>query len=178
LPIIKILLSTPFCKNISLHPEGQIKGITPPVSPKRGADRDRHERCGGMRWTLMSRRRTWLTWTAKSCGPDAAVLASSSRKQASADDGGKKAVHRGEHEVSRKPLRREGRMLSAEPVCSCAHSYAHIARETAGAARTRLSLRPLLLRRDQVHAQLGRIAPRERAHLFGYGIEWESRLPS
>jgi hypothetical protein len=34
-------------------------------------------------------------------------------------------------------------MLSAEPVCSCACSCAHLARETAGAARTRLSLRPL-----------------------------------
>src|SRR6266404_4524474 len=36
-------------------------------------------------------------------------------------------------------------MLSAEPVCSCACSCAHLARETAGAARTRLSLRPLFL---------------------------------
>ena len=33
-------------------------------------------------------------------------------------------------------------MLSAEPVCSCAHSLCAIARETAGAARTRSSLRP------------------------------------
>src|ERR1700720_995912 len=32
----------------------------PLVSPERGAGRDRHERCGEMRWTLMSRRRTWL----------------------------------------------------------------------------------------------------------------------
>jgi hypothetical protein len=34
-------------------------------------------------------------------------------------------------------------MLSAEPVCSCAHFFVHIAHETAGAARTRSSLRPL-----------------------------------
>src|SRR5258707_11390451 len=34
-------------------------------------------------------------------------------------------------------------MLSAEPVCSCAHLFVHFAHETAGAARTRLSLRPL-----------------------------------
>src|SRR5690348_10718638 len=34
-------------------------------------------------------------------------------------------------------------MLSAEPVCSCAHSCCTNARETAGAARTRSSLRPL-----------------------------------
>ena len=32
--------SIPSCKNISLHPDGQIKGITPRVSPKkRGGSR-------------------------------------------------------------------------------------------------------------------------------------------
>src|SRR5829696_836945 len=35
-------------------------------------------------------------------------------------------------------------MLSAGPVCSCAHFLVHIAHETAGAARTRSSLRPRL----------------------------------
>src|ERR1700682_3870686 len=38
-----------------------------------------------------------------------------------------------------KPLRGEGRIASAEPVCSCAFSYVRLARETAGAARTRSS---------------------------------------
>ena len=42
-----------------------------------------------------------------------------------------------------KPLRREGRTASAEPVCSCALLFATFARETAGAARTRSSPRPL-----------------------------------
>src|SRR4051794_15632224 len=36
-------------------------------------------------------------------------------------------------------------MLSAEPVCSCAICFVHRAHETAGAARTRSSLRPLFL---------------------------------
>jgi hypothetical protein len=43
-------LSSPSRKNIPLHPDGQIYGITPRVSPERGAFRDRHERglgCGG-----------------------------------------------------------------------------------------------------------------------------------
>src|ERR1700736_462803 len=40
--------------------------------------------------------------------------------------------------------------------------YMHFARETAGAARTRLSLRPLLSRRVKDDANLGRIAPRDR----------------
>src|SRR6202043_3544062 len=32
----------------------------------------------------------------------------------------RKPGHRGEHGISRKPLRRESRIASAEPVCSCA----------------------------------------------------------
>src|ERR1700737_961579 len=77
----------------------------------------------------------------------------------------RKPVHRGEREVSRKPLRREGRPASAEPVCSCALAYAQFARETAGVARTRLSLRPLFSKRVKSHAQLGRTTPRERERI-------------
>ena len=42
--------------------------------------------------------------TAKTCGPDAPTLASSLRSDPR-NDGGKKADHRGEHGISRKPLR-------------------------------------------------------------------------
>src|SRR3977135_486362 len=38
----------------------------------------------------------------------------------------RKPGHRGEHGVSRKPLRREGRIASAEPVCSCAFFCAFV----------------------------------------------------
>src|SRR5260370_41457059 len=81
--------------------------------------------------------------TVKSCGPDASTPASSLREDAQTTVT-RKPDRRGEHEVSRKPPCREGRIASAEPVCSCASSILHFARETAGAARTRLSLRPLL----------------------------------
>ena len=48
-------------------------------------------------------RRARMKRTAKSCGPDAAVLASSSCEASFLrGDGGKRAVHRGEREVSRK----------------------------------------------------------------------------
>src|SRR6478735_5769244 len=99
-----------------------------------------------MRWTRRLRRRTQDgSRTAKSCGPGAPVLALSfARSKLLRDDGGKRAGHRGDHEVSRKPSRRESRIASAKPVCSCALFFAQIAHETAGAARTRLSLRPLL----------------------------------
>ena len=73
--------------------------------------------------------------TAKSCGPGAPMLASSfaemyppNRAGCIEDlrsDGGKKAGHRGEPEVSRNPSRRESRFDPVEPVviscASCAH---------------------------------------------------------
>ena len=58
-------------------------------------------------------------------------------------------------------MRREGRSVSAEPVCSCAVLFAQIARETAGAACTRSSLRPQFSKRANEDANLGRKAPRE-----------------
>jgi hypothetical protein len=61
----------------------------------------------------------------------------------SAGDGGKRAVLREEHEVSRKAIAQGRPECSRCPVCSCAFSIAQIARETAGAARTRSSLPPL-----------------------------------
>src|SRR5206468_11647088 len=76
-------------------------------------------------------------------------------------DGGKKAVHRGELEVSRKAIAQGRPECSRRPVCSCARSYAQIAHETAGAASTRSSLRPLIPKRANEDANLGRNAPRE-----------------
>src|SRR6266513_5869893 len=60
-----------------------------------------------------------------------------------ADNGGKRAVLREEHEVSRKAIAQGRPECSRCPVCSCAVLFAQIARETAGAASTRSSLRPL-----------------------------------
>ena len=48
--------------------------------------------------------RTHMARTVKSCGPDVAVLASSCAGEIPGDDGGKRAVLRGEHEVSRKAI--------------------------------------------------------------------------
>src|SRR5216683_7506325 len=86
-----------------------------------------------------------------------------------------KPVHRGEHEVSRKPSRREGRDASAEPVCSCAFPFVQLAHETAGAARTRLSLRPLR-EEGEIDANLGRIAPRERGCVSFRCLNVESEI--
>ncbi len=81
--------------------------------------------------------------TAKSCGPGAPMQAPSSRLMRlshRADDGGNKLVHRGEYEVSRKPL------AQGRPEClrrTCGQRPAHFFRAGAmGGAITRPSLRP------------------------------------
>ena len=99
-----------------------------------------------------------LLRTAKSCGPGAPVLALSMREQVRANDGGNKPVTGESAKETVKPSRRESRIASAGPVCSCALFFAQIAHETAGAERTRLSLRPLLregakrLQSSDIHA--------------------------
>src|SRR2546421_8194350 len=84
-----------------------------------------------------------LTRTAKSCGSDAPMLASSLRER-SADDGVKQAGHRGEHEGNRKTI---ARGMPGDFRCDRG-DYARvltslIAREASGALGTRHSLRPL-----------------------------------
>jgi len=100
--------------------------------------------CGEMRWTCELR----LTCAAQAYGEVVwfgrrVLAAKSGRGKASLVAGGKRAVLRGEHEVSRKAIARGRPECSSCPVCSCAHLFAQIARETAGAASTRSSLRPL-----------------------------------
>src|ERR1700674_4069868 len=74
----------------------------------------------------------------------------------------RKPGHRGEHGISRNPLRRESRSASAGPVCSCAFFCAFLH------ARSRVQRAPgfpcalLFFQRVAIDAKLGRIAPRER----------------
>ena len=100
-----------------------------PVSPgKRGA-RDRHERglrCGG-RKSCDGRARPMRT--AKSCGPDAPVLASSF-VDVSAKRRWQKAGRRGEHAISRKTIV-QGRPDALRFTCMlvCAFFCAHCTRD-------------------------------------------------
>ena len=78
----------------------------------------------------------------------------------------RKPGHRGELGISRKPLRREGRIASAEPVCSCAFYLITLH------ARPRVQRAPgfpcalLFLSRVAIDAKLGRIAPRDRGGIL------------
>src|SRR3954466_2116019 len=83
--------------------------------------------------------------TVKSCGSDVAVLALRPREaKLLGDNGGKRAVLREEHEVSRKAIA-QGRPGCSRCTCMlvCTFCYAQTAHETSGAASTRSSLRPL-----------------------------------
>src|ERR1700676_2862498 len=116
-----------------------------------------------MRWT-----RAALLTRALACGRRSRVVLTPRRwRQVSREfprgDGGKKARSPGRaRNKPLKPLRRECRIASAEPVCSCAFVLCTFAHETAGAARTRCSLRPLFGGRGKFLANLGRIQPRTR----------------
>src|SRR5437870_5668744 len=80
-------------------------------------------------------------------------------------NGGKRAVLREEHEVSRKAIAQGRPECSRCPVCSCAHLFAQIARETAGAASTRSSLRPCV-EEGQTKMQASGGLRREQAKLY------------
>src|ERR1700688_2066997 len=94
-----------------------------------------------------------LQRTAKSCGPDAPMLASSLRSRVgptglrqdiSADDGGKKARSPGR--ARRKPLKPLRAGMPGDPgatVVTTLVCYQHTAHEAAGATGTRHSPRPL-----------------------------------
>src|SRR5882672_1093866 len=106
--------------------------------------------------------------TAKSCGPDAPTLASSSRRHVgptglrqpiSASDGGKKARSPGR--ARRKPLKPLRAGMPGDPGATVVNTrvLSTNAHEAAGATGTRHSPRPL--RGREIHQRLGRIAPRD-----------------
>jgi hypothetical protein len=95
----------------------------------------------GMRWTLaVSMRRAAWRRTAKSCGPGAPMQALSLSGDISRGDGGNQAWSPGRSRISRKPLRREGRMIRSH-LWFCRVLFC--CTRTLGAVGTRSSLRPL-----------------------------------
>ena len=102
------------CRRPTALPKTPNQLHSPAVPPRsRGAFRDRHERwvrdavdVGGAADESADLR------TAKPCGPDAPTLASSWRSDPQAMVA-RKPGHQGERVISRKPLRREGRIVSA-----------------------------------------------------------------
>src|SRR5882762_2117344 len=115
-----------------------------------------------------------LQRTAKSCGSDAPMLASSLREEAQATVSNKPG-HRGEREVSRKTIARGMPGETGVTVVTMLVCFFNFAREAAGAAGTRHSLCPLFS--GVVRAQLGRIAPRDGRRLSCFGcLKFESEI--
>ena len=138
----------------------------PAVPSPRGAARDRYERgtgCGG-RGDIARRAR--LARTAKSCGPDAPMLASSRAKCFSRGDGGNQAGHRGELEGNRKTIAQGMPDESGEPVvttsCFFARNHGCIEHPAFPAPSLEGRMRPLFLKGGTSIAKLGRIRPRDR----------------
>jgi hypothetical protein len=163
-----------------------------PSRPEKRGVGHRHERWDGERWTRRcpragviagriyrsmsdqtAHRRTALQRTAKACGPDASAVGVKSRggfasptgrtKPYSRDDGVKQARSPGRARYRPlKPLRRESRIASAGPVCSCAcfctilHTRPRVQRASGFPCALFCGGQGIFL------ADLGRIAPRER----------------
>jgi hypothetical protein len=117
-----------------------------------------------------------LLRTAKSCGPDAPTLASSLRscvgptglrQDISADDGGKRARSPGRaRRKPLKPLRAGTPGDSGVLVVTRVRFYQYKVHTRPRVQRASGVPHALCLWREKVHAQLGRIAPRDRAHVF------------
>src|SRR3989442_10279368 len=124
--------------------------------------------CSGAQARTNERRRT-----AKSCGPGAATLALSlwSNSQVTVTTS---PLHRGERDISRKAIAQGMSECFRSPVCSCAPTVQFLAHETAGAARTRHSLRPLFEGEDKEFEKLGQNMPREREAVFDRHCEERS----
>ena len=119
----------PCREKYSAFARAQISSLASPVSPdERGGSRLSRTR-GGTQWTRKlrktdaSRRGRRTAWSRR---PDAGVKSAGNIPRATV---ARKPGHRGEHEISRKPLRRESRIASAGPVCSCAFSVSICTRD-------------------------------------------------
>src|SRR6266705_7043274 len=174
LPVGLFCVESALQKYFGFHPP-QIISRTFAIPPTQGAYHDRHERgegCGGRGSVLRAKwlqgrfrpvsdhqacGREMLLRTAKSCGPDAPTLASSSRMASrlyraqtscrSADDGGKRARSPGRaRSKPLKPLRAGMPDDSGVLVVTRVRSITTSAHETAGATGIRHSPRPLWAR--------------------------------
>jgi len=137
-------------------------GLTLPV-PHRHKGVSRSSRTwSGMRWTRRCWRRAASTRTAKSCGPGAPMQALSPSEAVSfakatvANAGSPRRAR-----ISRKPLRREGRLLPPVPVV-IARSRKFLLRGGPGCSGHPAFPAPSILKRATDDAKLGRNAPRER----------------
>jgi hypothetical protein len=127
-------------------------------APWRGIGQ-RHERRCRMRWTRRVRKTNAPDADGKAVWsrcPDAGIKLVEAIPPATV---ARKPGHRGERGISRKPSRRESRIASAGPVCSCAF-FSHFGTRDRGCSAPGFSC-ALFFQRVAIDSKLGRHAPRE-----------------
>jgi hypothetical protein len=137
----------------------------------------RHERAVRCDGRGRRDRRTRPTRTAKSCGPDVAVLALSPwEAKLLAGDGGKRAVHRGEHAISRKAIA-QGRPECSACTCMlvCAFSVRNCTRDR-GCSVHPVFPAPSDFGGTNEDVKLGQMMPRDRECLASRCLTVESEI--
>ena len=140
-------MSSPEIKNISLLPEGKSVCIYLAIPSHSEGRRPSSRTLGGLRWTLVLRETTaWRSVRQNRVvlAPVAGVKLPEKRKLNRQRRSQPRTRLRGDHGISRKAIAQGRPGVLRCPVCSCAAYFVQTARGTAGAARTRSSLRPLI----------------------------------
>jgi hypothetical protein len=147
-----------FAKYFGFAPT-QITSLVPPSCSTKGAARDRHGRgtgCNGRGWR---ERRTRASRTAKSCGSDAPMLASSWRSDPAMTVARKPVTGKS----TKQPVKTIARGMSDDSgvtVVTMLVCFLNFAREAADASAVRHSLRPLFW--AEPARQASRISRRDR----------------
>ena len=140
-----------------------------PIPPWSEGRRPSSRTLDGLRWTLVYASTTaWISVRQNRVvlAPVAGVKLSEKRKLNRWRRSQPRTRLRGERGISRKAIAQGRPGVLRCPVCSCAFCFVQTARETAGAARTRSSLRPLFRWRDNEMQTFGRNASRDRLRIF------------
>ncbi|MET3841604.1 hypothetical protein ABIE49_003682 [Bradyrhizobium sp. OAE829] len=162
-------VSSPGTENISVYQNCKSGAYVWPSRPTQKGVGRRHGRwagCGGRWFTPRRRRGLSVRQNRVVLAPVAGVKLSEKRKRERQRRSQPRTRLRGDHGISRKAIAQGRPGVLRCPVCSCALCFVQSARETAGAARTRSSLRPQFERARKFLAKLGRNASRDREHAF------------
>ncbi len=134
--------------------------------------------CGG-RW-FTPRRRRGLRRTAKPCGPGTRCRCQAvgeAQAETAATESTRTRL-RGDHGISRKAIAQGRPGVLRCPVCSCAAFFVQTAHETAGAARTRSSLRPLFGGQGISGKARAQCVARSRSRIHCLKLESEVQAPN
>ena len=122
----------------------------------------------GLRWTLVYASTTaWISVRQNRVvlAPVAGVKLPEKRKRERRRRSQPRTRLRGDHGISRKAIAQGRPGVLRCPVCSCALCFVQTAHETAGAARTRSSLRPLMRGREVSGKARAQCVARSRSHI-------------